>query len=126
MFKKILEKITNVFAPIGTASAGHLNTEKKHPLDGPIRAAEEKTFALYKNEQPRQEEVKAAPVVQEPIANIVLTPSIVIPEETLTVNKPSTVEIKQKRKPSKKAKTSNSKAVARRTVKKDNKKNGTV
>lgn len=128
MFKKILEKITGIFAPMGAASAGHLSVEKKHPLDGPIRAAEEKTFGVHK-EQPKQEEIKEVPVVQEPIANIILTPSIVIPEETLTVIPPSTVDVKPKRKPApKKAKTksNNSKAVVRKTVKKDTKKNGTL
>lgn len=50
-----------IFRKIAEWFSGNKNTDKPHPLDGPIRAAEEKTYAPYKLEPPAP---APAPVVE--------------------------------------------------------------
>lgn len=87
-----------VFRKIAEWLSGTKKTDQPHPLDGPIRAAEEKTFGPYKADlstpapAPITEVKPVEPVVAVPVAEVKPVESVVAPAP----------EVKAEEKPAKK------------------------
>lgn len=138
MFKNLLSRLTSIFAAKGEAAGNTpIIDDKKHPLDGPIRAAEEKAYAPYQNipkELPPIEPIqstelppKSGTIILSPVPATESTSVAENKDNTITVEKEATkntVTVKkqrQSRKPAKSNTNAQIKPVAQKSRKKGQK-----
>jgi hypothetical protein len=100
-----------IFRKIAEWFSGTKKSDQPHPLDGPIRAAEEKAFAPYKTEPPAPPVVETKPVLStEPVVveskpvEVAVASAPTEPEKK-PVKKPTTKKSPAKKPAAKKAPT---------------------